>query len=128
METFKIVILSLSSLLLIFVGAMRLLNPMKTYAKNSGITLANDVDLLNEIRGVSAVMLFGGIIIFLGVLIPTLTYTSFIVATLIFIGFAVGRIISHGLDGKPNKQLIQGLIFELVFGAANVFCLVNAIV
>ena len=128
MEIFKIVILSLSGLLLFFVGTMRLINPIKTYLKNSGIKLENDVNLLNEMRGVSSVMLFGGIIILLGTVIPKLTITSFVVATLILLGFAIGRSLSIALDGKPNKLLIQGLISEIVLGAANVFCLVNTLV
>ena len=123
MEIFKIITLSLSGLLLLFVGAMRLSNPIKTYLKNSGIKLEKEVNLLNEMRGLSSVQLFGGIIILLGIFIPKLTFTSFVIATLIFIGFAIGRIISIGVDGKPNKQIIQGLIFELVFGIANIFCL-----
>jgi len=125
MEIFKIVILSLSGLLLFFVGTMRLINPIKTYLKNSGIKLENDVNLLNEMRGVSSVMLFGGIIILLGTIIPKLTITSFVVATLILIGFAIGRLLSFGLDGKPNKLIVQGLISELVLGTANICCLVN---
>lgn len=128
MEIFKIVTLSLSGLLLFFVGTMRLINPIKTYLKNSGIKLENDVNLLNEIRGVSSVMLFGGLIILLGTIIPTLTITSFVIASLILIGFAIGRILSFGLDGKPNKLIVQGLISELVLGAANVFCLTYTLV
>jgi len=128
MEILNIVILSLSSLMLFFVGAMRLSNPIKTYAKNSGITLENDINLLNEMRGVSSVMLFAGIIILLGIIIPEMTITSMVVAILIFLGFAIGRLLSFGIDGKPNKLIIQGLIFELVFGAANIFCLVNTMV
>lgn len=121
METVKIIILSLSGLMLLFVGLMRLTNPVKTYLKNSGIKLENDTDLLNEMRGVSAVMLCSGILILLGTILPQLTLTSFIIAILIFIGFALGRIISMSADGKPNKQLTQGIIFELVLGGANVF-------
>ncbi|OUS01002.1 hypothetical protein A9Q86_09665 [Flavobacteriales bacterium 33_180_T64] len=128
MEIIKIVILSLSSLMLLFVGTMRLINPKKTYAKNSGITLDDDVNLLNEIRGVSAVMLFGGLIILLGTLIPELAITSFTIAILIFLGFALGRLLSISLDGKPNKQIIQGLIFELVFSTANILCLIYTLV
>lgn len=128
MEIIKIIILSLSSLLLLFVGSMRLSNPIKTYLKNSGIKLEKDTDLLNEVRGLSAVMLCGGVIILLGTIIPQLTQTSFVVASLIFIGFAIGRLISIGVDGKPNKQIIQGLGFELVLGAANVFGLIYVLV
>lgn len=128
MEILKIVILSLSSLMLIFVGAMRLSNPIKTYLKNSGIKLENDVNLLNEMRGVSAVMLCGGILVSLGIIIPGLTLTSFVVASLIFLGFAIGRLVSTVVDGKPNKQLIQGIFFELVLGAANIFGLVQTLI
>ncbi|OJJ21170.1 hypothetical protein BKI52_11420 [marine bacterium AO1-C] len=114
--------------MLVFVGLMRLTNPVKTYAKNSGITLANDASLLNEMRGVSAVMLCGGVIIALGTIIPRLTFTSFAVASLIFIGFLVGRLVSLSADGKPSQQISQGIVFELVLGAANVFGLVSVLV
>ena len=127
MEIIKIVILSLSGLMLFFVGTMRLVNPIKTYSKNSGIKLENDVNLLNEIRGVSSVMLCAGIIILIGIINPVITLTSFVVATLVFLGFAVGRLLSIRLDGKPNKLIIQGLIFELVFSLANIYGLVNTL-
>lgn len=124
MEIFKIVILSLSALLLVFVGSSRLRNPIQIYLKNSGIKLENDASLLNEIRGVSSVMLVAGIIIALGTFIGKLSLTSHIVAILIFFGFAMGRLISLTVDGKPSKQITQGIIFELVLGVANVFCLI----
>lgn len=125
MEIIKIVTLSLSSLMLVFVGVMRLSNPISTYLKNSGIKLENDASLLNEIRGISAVMLCSGIIILLGTFIGKLSFTSHFVAALIFIGFAIGRLISLKIDGKPSKQITQGILFELVLGTANVFCLIN---
>ena len=128
MDIFNIIILFLSGFLLLTVGTLRLSNPIKNYSKNSGIKLENEVNLLNEVRGVSSVMLFGGIIILLGTIVPKLTITSFIVAILILLGFAIGRLLSIGLDGKPNKLIVQGLISELVLGAANIFCLVNSIV
>ena len=119
------VILSLSSLMLAFVGAMRLSNPTKTNLKNSGIKLQKDAILLNEMRGVSAVMLCAGVIILLGTFMEKLTFTSLFVASLIFVGFAIGRLISLKADGKPSKQITQGISFELVLGAANVFGLIN---
>ncbi len=126
MEIIRIVILSLSALMLVFVGVMRLSNPIKTYLKNSGIKLENDASLLNEMRGVSAVMLSAGIIIALGIFIEKLTFTSHFIASLIFVGFAIGRLISFKADGKPSKQITQGILFELVLGVANVFCLINS--
>lgn len=124
MEIFSTVTLAISGLLLFSVGMMRLSNPIKTYLKNSGITLNNDVDLLNEMRGVSSVMLFGGVIMLLGTFISMLTVTSHFVAILILLGFAVGRMVSISADGKPNKQIMQGIMSELILGAANAFALV----
>jgi hypothetical protein len=128
MEIFKIITLSLSGLLLFFVGTMRLSNPIKTYLKNSGIKLEKEVNLLNEMRGVSSVMMCGGIIILLGIFIPQLTFASFVVAALFLLGFAIGRLLSIRLDGKPNKLIVQGLISEIVLGAANIFCLITSLV
>ncbi len=125
MEILKIIVLSLSALLLLLVGVSRLSNPMKTYLKNSGIKLENDVSLLNEMRGVSSVMFFAGIIIALGTIIEKLSFTSHIVAVLIFIGFVIGRLISTKVDGKPNKLITQGIIFELILGVANILCLID---
>lgn len=124
MEIFNTITLSLSGLLFTMVGTLRLTDPIKNYAKNSGIQLANDVDLLNEVRGVSAMMLVGGFTLLMGAFIAKLTFASLIIASLIFLGFAVGRILSISLDGKPNKQLITGLITELILGTANVVCLI----
>lgn len=128
MGILNIVVLSLSGLLLLVVGGSRLTNPIKNYLKNAGVKIEEEVNLLNEVRGMSSVMMCGGIIILLGIVIPTLTVTSFVVAILIFIGFAIGRLLSTWLDGKPNKLLTQGLIFELVLGAANIFCLGNMLI
>ena len=128
MEIIKIVTLSISGLLLLYGGTSRISNPIKIYLKNSGIKLENEVNVLSEARGVSSVMLFSGIIMLLGIIVPELTITSFVVAILILLGFAFGRSLSIALDGKPNKLLIQGLIVEIVLGAANVFCLITTLV
>ena len=124
MEIFNIATLALSGLLLTFVGISRMTNPIKTYAKSSGITIDNNTDLLNEMRGVGALMMTGGIIILLGTIMSKITTISLATAGLIFIGFAIGRIFSLTQDGKPNKQIIQGLMSELILGTANVVGLV----
>jgi len=128
MEIIKIVTLSISGLLLIYGGTSRVINPIKYYLKNTGIKLENEVNLLSEARGMSSVMMFGGIIIVSGIFIPELTITSFAVAILLFLGYGFGRSLSIFLDGKPNKLLIQGFISEIVLGSANIFCLINTLV
>ena len=126
MEIFSIVVLSISGLLIFtFAGILRLINPIKNYLKNTGIKLDNEVNLLSEARGMSSVMMFCGVIIVSGIFITRLTMTSHVVAILLFLGYAFGRSLSIGLDGKPNKLLINGLISEMVLGSLNIYCLVN---
>ena len=122
-----IVMQALSGLLLTFVGASRLSNPIKTFSKSSGIELPEEVNVLNEARGISAVQLLAGLLLLMGTFVDALTAHALVVGTLLFLGFAVGRLISQRADGKPNPKLIQGLGFELVFGAANAFCLLQVV-
>ena len=110
-----------SGLLLLSVGALRLSNPIRSYSKNSGIKIENEVNLLNEVRGTSSLMFFGGATILSGIIIPQLTFSSFVVATLFFFGFAFGRLLSVRLDGRPNKLIIRGLMSELVLGSLSIF-------
>ena len=127
MEIISMITLGLSGLLLTMIGMLRLSNPIKNYLKNSGISLPQDTDLLNEMRGVSGVMLLGGVLILSGILVSQLTFSSHLIGTLLFIGFAIGRIFSITADGKPNKQIMQGIMFELVLGSANIFCVVSTL-
>ncbi len=129
MEIFNIVVLSISGLMLFtLAGLLRLINPIKNYWKNSEIKIENEVNMLSEVRGMSTLMLLGGIVILLGTIIPELTLTSFIVAILLFGGYAIGRLISFGIDGKPNKMIIIGLVSESFFCCLHTFCLVNILI
>lgn len=127
MEIVSTITLSISGALLMYAGGSRVASPIKNYLKNSGITLSNEVNTINEARGVGALMAFGGITALLGVFLHTLTLNSHIAAALIFLGFAIGRLISMKLDGPPNKLLVTGLISELILGAMNIFCLVMSL-
>ncbi len=129
MEIFSIVVLAISGLMLFMLaGLLRLINPIKNYWKNSEIKIENDVNMLSEVRGMSTLMLLGGIVILLGTIIPELTLTSFIVAILLFGGYAIGRLISFGIDGKPGKMIIIGLVSEVFFCSLHTFCLVQILV
>ncbi len=79
-------------------------------------------------RGAGASLAIGGIIILLGIFITKLMLASFIVAIVIYLGYAIGRLVGLRTDGKPNKDIVQGLKSELVLGGANIFCLVNTLV
>jgi len=130
MEIFKIVVLGLSGLLLTVVGLMRVFNPIKSlclkvYAENPEKTLEGKADVFNEMRGAGGVTFSAGVVILLGTVLPAMRLTSFVVAVLFFLGFALGRLFSFASDGKPNKDLVQGTVTELVLSTANIVCLVG---
>ncbi|MFY0655108.1 MAG: DUF4345 family protein [Cyclobacteriaceae bacterium] len=132
MEIVNIIVLSLSGLLLTYAGTMRLIKPLKslclkTYLDSPEIKLEGKVDIFNEMRGAGTSIAFGGVTILLGIVIPQLVLASFVVAIVIFLGHALGRLVSLRLDGKAGHQITQGLIMELVLGAANTFCLISTL-
>ena len=133
MEIINIVVLSLSGFLLVYAGTMRLIKPLKSlclksYLDDPRIELKSKEDIFNEMRGAGSSIAFGGIIILMGILITQLMLASFVVAIVIFFGHAFGRLVSLRIDGKPNQQIIQGLISELILGTANTFCLINILI
>ena len=130
MEIFETVVLALSGLMLTFAGSMRFLKPigsycLKSYADNPELKIEGKSSMFSEMRGAGLYTVFAGIIILLGTLLPQLQFTSFIVASIFYGSYAIGRLVSLGIDGKPNQQTFQGMIFEIVFGGLNVFCLFN---
>jgi len=92
---------------------------------NPNFKLEGKIDVFNEMRAAGTSTSFGGIIILLGIILPQLTMTSFIVAIVIFLGHALGRLVSLKLDGKPGQQMSMGLTFDLGLGLLNVICLLS---
>ena len=130
MRILRIVVLNLSVLALFYAGLSRLINPaeavfLQTFFTNPENSLETAIDLANEIRGVGAVMFFGGIIAFLGTIREDLRLTSFVVTTVVFGGVVLGRSLSFFIDGTPNQELIRVAVTEVVLGALNIICLVN---
>ncbi len=133
MKIFKIIVLTLSGLALFYACSMRLINPteavfLQTYLENPENSLDIYIDLVNEIRGVGAVMFLGGIIALLGIIRSDFRLTSFVVAAIIFGGVISGRSLSLFIDGIPNENLIRAAIAEGVLAALNIFCLVNVLI
>ncbi|HAA16564.1 MAG TPA: hypothetical protein DCE41_34590 [Cytophagales bacterium] len=131
MEIFKIVVLTLSGLALIYASSMRLINPSKgnfvqTYVENPENVLANDADLLNEIRGIGAVLLLGGITLLLGALLPGFRQTALVIGGVLFVGVVAGRLTSFAVDGIPNVAIERATLIEIVLSVLNVVGLLMA--
>ena len=112
----------LLGLLLTVLGSWRLFDPI-AFFENSGIVLINDFGLLSEARGTGGVVVGAGLVIILGAFNQRLSFTSTITAIVIFLGFGIARIIGFGIDGNPGEGVIQGIVFEFVFGLLAVFAL-----
>lgn len=125
MALLETIILSVTGLLFLFIGGTRTADPILYYERNSGIPIANDVGLLSEVRGASGVMLLAGTTALIGAFLERLTTASLVVATVLFLGFAAGRLLSLRLDGRPDGRLVHGLIIELVLGGLTTFALVH---
>lgn len=132
MKIFKIAVLSLSGLALFYGSLTRLINPtdaafLQTYFVNPANSLVTDVDLVNEVRGVGAVMLFAGITAVFGAIRADFRQTSLVVTTVIFSGIVLGRSLSFLFDGIPNPNLIQAAIVEGVLAVLNILGLVSTL-
>ncbi|MEL6804279.1 MAG: DUF4345 domain-containing protein [Bacteroidota bacterium] len=130
MKIFQIVVLVLSGLALFYACSMRLIKPsgavfLQSYFEDPANSLESHVDLANEIRGVGAVMLLGGLIALLGAFRPDFQQTAFVVTTLIFAGVILGRSISWIFDGAPPVNLIRAAIAEAVLAVLNAYCMVG---
>ena len=117
-------ILILLGVPLVVLGSWRLLDPIGFF-DFSGLLLSADAGLLNEARGTGGAIIGFGLLILLGAFKKKLTYTSTIVAVLLFLGFGIARVISVVLDGNPGEALFKGIIGEFVMGPLALFALIK---
>ena len=118
------VILFISGLIAIGVGATILIMPVTFYA-SSGINLNGDISLLNEVRASGGALLACGLLIMLGAFITKLTFTSIVLSTLLYLSYGISRMMSMAIDGMPVDSLIQAVILELVIGLICVVALMR---
>ena len=95
-------ILILLGLLLTVLGSWRLIDPI-SFFENSGLILIKDAGLLNEARATGGVVVGFGLLILLGAFNQKLSFTSTIAAIVVFLGFAMARVLGFALDGNPGE-------------------------
>ena len=110
--------------LLTGLGGWRLLDPIAFFA-NSGLVLNNQSGLLNEARATGGVVVGFGILILLGAVKHEFAFTSTLSAIVLFLGFGIARVVGFVFDGDIQPMLIQGVIFEFIFGLFGVFLLIK---
>jgi hypothetical protein len=118
------VILFVAGLIAISIGGMVLVQPAAFYA-TSGIDLAGNVSLLNEIRASGGALLAAGILILSGAFVASLTFTAVVVASLLYLSYGLSRILSFTIDGMPSESLVQAAALEVVIGVLCVYVFVR---
>ncbi len=130
MEIFYMVTLALSGALLCFAGTMRLIKPisslcLKSYSDDPDLQIHGKESVFSEMRAAGGVTVFSGIVILAGIFFSDFRIASFTVAIVFYLGNVLGRLISKSQDGRPNKELVQGFMSEVIFSVLNIFCLIN---
>jgi len=120
------IILFISGLVAIGVGGSILTVPVSFYATNN-INIEGNISLLNEIRASGGVLLASGILIFLGTFVAKLTFTSTVIASLLYLSYGLSRILSVVIDGMPAEGLVQAAILELIIGLVCILSFVKYI-
>ena len=114
--------LIISGFIGVYIGVEILFFPISFYA-TSGIDLGSNVSLLNEIRAPGGALLLSSVLIIMGAFVPRLTFTSIILATLLYLSYGLSRILSMVIDGRPAEILIYVSALEIAIGLACAFML-----
>ncbi|BFM17460.1 hypothetical protein R50073_36430 [Maricurvus nonylphenolicus] len=118
------VVLFISGLIGVVVGGAILVDPVSFYASN-GIELGGNISLLNEVRAPGGALLGCGLLVMAGAFSSSLTFTSTVLATLVYLSYGLARVVSIIADGMPADILVQVTVLEVVVGLICAFALVK---
>ena len=90
---------------------------------SSGIELGTNINLINEFKATGGGLFLSSIFILLGVFMERLTFSSTLLATMLYLGYGFSRISSIVIDGVPSDELVQVAVFEIVMGLIALFAL-----
>ena len=117
-------ILLLAGIIGFGIGASIVFLPVAFHTQD-GIELAGNASLLSEVRAPGGALMVCSLCIALGAFITELTFTSTLLATLLYLSYGLSRMLSIALDGMPHPILVQAAVAELVIGALCMLALVK---
>jgi len=106
-------------LLLTVIGGSTLLMPVVVKA-SSGIDLAGNINLLNDVRGGGALLLALALTTLIGAFSNLMRFTSTLLSVILFLSIGIGRIFSIVADGMPVESLIKATVVEFVVGSIGI--------
>lgn len=105
-------VLGISGLAAVAIGLAITLDPQAFYA-GYGIVLAPQPNLMSELRAPAVNLAVLGLIILSGALYRKMTRAAALLGTTVFLAFAVGRVVSLVLDGRPSDSILAALVIEV---------------
>lgn len=115
-------VLLLSGALLLLIGSTILVSPISFYAVNN-IDLNGNASLINELKAPAGFLLLAGVLIVSAFFIRRYENPATCLAALIYLSYALSRMVSFGIDGVPSSGLIQAAVIEAVLGLSCVMVL-----
>ena len=122
-EVLHRLILGLSGVCAVAVGAAILVDPVSFHAEN-GIVIGRDASSLSEARAPGGVRLVRGAVMLAGVFRRGLTAAVTGIAALVYLAYGASRLIGMAMDGMamdgmPASGLVTATVGEIVLGGAN---------
>ena len=111
--------LVLSGLIGAGVGLGILFTPRAFHA-SAGITLGDDVNLLNEMRSSGGMLFACSLFVLYGAIRSALAILALLLAATLYLTYGLSRAVSVLIDGVPNAAMLQIMGLEL---AIAVLCL-----
>ena len=110
-------LLLVAGVVLILVGTFILASPVDFYASNN-IELGANVSLVNELKAPAGFLFAAGVFMIGAIFVRSQADTALWLATLIYLSYALSRLVSMAFDGVPAAGLIQAAALEGVIGLA----------
>ena len=120
------VLLIVATMVALWIGGALTFTPLDFHAASQIFFESPSASLLSELRSPGGVLVIAGFLIFLGVFQKKMIRLSLTVSTMVYLGYALGRIVSWGLDGTPNQSLLIALAIELLLGTLSALVLLKS--
>jgi hydrogenase/urease accessory protein HupE len=116
------IVLATSAISLIFVGVMYLVSMKKTLGKH--LPNHSSATLKHVIRSAYSFPLIAFSLLFiLGIFVPSLTYTALVAVFVLMSGFAIGRLASMYIDGRPWRFFFIITAIEIIYSLLSAYIL-----
>jgi len=115
-------VLLVSGLLAVGIATTILALPDTFYAAY-GIEVANDINLINELKAPAGVLFLAGSMMLAGAFLKGLSFAALVTGATVYLAYGSSRLLSIAVDGVPHSSLVTAAGLEIIIGAVCVIVL-----